>query len=376
MLFVNEKYNPIYKIMSEGTFKGDGDSGDYSKYNYTYPLAVIDKLLNKEKVRLGEHGEDGEIDGATLTDKQVSSLTKLKEKIVGTTSKDFNKAIDNPNYNWRNIFKGDFSGYSKGLASKNKGNAFEQEFIDNFKEYEPRIREIVDYNKIVDVSPDGSKNQKRPLTFSSGSITCGPAGSYDIGHTVTDVTLTTDEKKKIYLSLKYGTTVTFVNAGIKTLFTKGFFINDEPLSKNASMLLKMLCIDTEKFKDVFNSYKVKEPGKKGTRAKKESIPITSELKRNKIFKTFMKSVMGFGFILVHKNKSGDVDFIDLTTEDALNDFISDITEAHIEYPENGEAKRVDVIVNYPKIKFKINIRSKDGGILPTHLDADYTFTGH
>ena len=34
---------------------------------------------------------------------------------------------------------------------------------------------------------------------------------------------------------------------------------------------------------------------------------------------------------------------------------------------------LDVFVKYDKIEFKINLRSKTGGIYPTHIMADYKF---
>lgn len=379
MLFVNEKYTSIQNIMNEATFSRDGSNGDYSKYNYLYPLAVIDKLLNKEIVRLGKKGDGGEIDGATLTRTQISALKNLKANIDGTTSKAFDAAINNPRYSWSNIFKGDFSGYAKGLASKNKGNAFEAQFIAEFDKFEPELKKLVGYEKLMgDPRPDGGKNQKRPLTFSGGKITCGPAGDNNIGHTVTDVTVPVSKcsaapNGELYLSLKYGNTVTFVNAGVKTLFTKAFFAGEEDLSVDAKALLKMLCINPDRFREVFTTYKGKAPGEKKSKAQKEKVDITDELKRNATFKTFMQSVMGYGFVLVHQSNNGNVDFIDLTTESALNEFIADIKKAHIEYPKPGEAKRVDVVIKYPKIEFKINIRSKDGGVLPTHIMADYKF---
>lgn len=378
MLFVNEKYEPLYRILNEATMKGSGDNDDYTKHDYVYALAVIDKLLNGETIRIKSKG-DGEFDGASLSGTQKSALKKLKNNINGTTAVDFDNAVKDSGLKWTSIFKGDFTGYSKGLETKNKGNAFEAQFIAEFDKYEPELKKLVGYKKLNgDPRPDGGKNQKRPLTFSNGKITCGPAGDNNIGHTVTDVTVPVSKcaaapNGELYLSLKYGNTVTFVNAGVKTLFTKAFFAGEEDLSGDAKALLKMLCIEPDRFRDVFTSYKGKAPGEKKSKAQKENVDITSKIKRNTIFKTFMQSVMGYGFVLVHQSSKGAVDFIDLTTESALNEFIADIEEAHIEYPKPGEAKRVDVVIKYPKIEFKINIRSKDGGVLPTHIMADYKF---
>lgn len=382
MLFVNEKYNPIKNILNsinEATMKGGGANDDYTKYDYTYALAVIDKLLNGENIRINAKG-DAEFSNSSLTSKHKEALKKLKNDIAGSTAKEFDAAVNGSGLKWTNIFKGDFSGYSKGLETKNKGNAFEAQFIAEFNNYEKQLQSIAGYEKVTG-KPEawGALNQKRPLTFSGGKITCGPNGDFNIGGTVADIMVPVTKcaaapEGKLYLSLKYGNTVTFVNSGVKTLFTKAFFDGEEELSANAKSLLNMLCIDEGRFREVFTSYKGKKPGEKKSKADKLSISITDTIKRNSIFKTFMKSVMGYGFILVHQNNNKSVDFIDLTTPEALNDFIAEIEDAYVLYPKPGEAKRVDVVIKYPKIEFKINIRSKDGGILPTHIMADYKFT--
>lgn len=374
MLFVNKKYNSIENILNninEATMKGSGANSDYTKYGYKYALAVIGKLLSGGELRLGGKGDNGSISGKDIDAATKKALNALKKNIDGSTVEDFNDAVKDLNFKWTNIFKGDVTGYSDGLASKNKGNAFEQEFVADFEKYEPEIKKMVDYNEIVDVKPDGGLNQKRPLTFGSGSITCGPAGDYNIGHTVTDITLTTDEGEKIYLSLKYGNTVTFVNAGIKKLFTKEFF-DGSKLTGDGKTLLDMFCIDEDKFREVFANYKGKGDGKR-QKANKHVEDITSKLKANKVFKNFVKSVIGYGFIMVHKTSKGDVEFINFLEESDLNKFVSKIDSATILYPTGGTEKRVDIVVRYPSIEIKFNIRSKDGGVLPTHIMADYKF---
>ena len=77
--------------------------------------------------------------------------------------------------------------------------------------------------------------------------------------------------------------------------------------------------------------------------------------------------------MVHQIHGDNFEYINLLSDDNLNVFISSMKDAWIEYPQNGEAKRVDVYVIYDKIKIKINLRSKDGGIYPTHIMADYKF---
>ena len=342
---------------------------DYSKHNYLYPLNAIDILLDNGYLKLGDKGDKGMISGENLTDDEKKQLKYLADTIFNSTPEDFNNAIKSLKTKWSQIFKGTLSGYENGLASKNKGNAFEKYFIDHYSEFENDIKNIISYKELKNIKADGGLNQRRPLTFKKDSITCGNITDYNIGKTVTDVTLETD-KGPIYLSLKSGSAVTFVNSGIKTLFTKDFF-DGKQLEGDGKTLLNMLCIDENKFRDVFTSYKEKD--KRKAKAEKDNIDILKDIQNNKIFEKFIKSVIGYGFIMVHQIKGNDIEYINFLTEKDLNNFISKIKEAYIAYPKPGEAKRVDVFVKYDKIEFKINLRSKTGGIYPTHIMADYKF---
>ena len=380
MLVVSNKYESLHRILERNTtYESALGTADYSKHGFQYALTLIDKLLNGEDVRLGDKGDKGTVSGKSLSSATKEKLQALKDNINTSTINDFNDAVKELNIKWTSIFKGDLTGYSDGLASKNKGNAFEAWFIEHFDDpdanIEPQIKAIAKYKKRTgEPRADGALNQKRPLTFSGGKITCGPAGDYNIGKTVTDVTVPVDKcatGKEVYLSLKYGNTVTFVNAGVKTLFTKEFFEGGK-LKGDGKDLLNMLCIDENKFREVFTSYSEPDGGKK-KKASYDVVDVTSKLKSNATFKEFMESVMGYGFILVHQISGTNIEYIDLMTESSMKHFISDIQSATVEYPIGGSAKRVNVVVKYPSIEFSINIRSKDGGVLPTHIMADYKF---
>ena len=380
MLLCSEKYTTLSDI-NDTTCESLMSSKDYSKYDYKYAIAIIDKLLNGEEIRLGPQGDRGVVSGSSLSQYAKDALNNIKNNMSEYSIDEFNNAIKELGIKWTSIFKGDVTGYTKGLATKNKGNAFEEWFIAHYsdKNYdiEKNVKSIAKYKKRTgEPRADGSLNQKRPLTFSGNKITCGPAGDYKVGKTVSDVTIPVDKcpvtnEKEVYLSLKYGNTVTFVNAGIKTLFSKEFFDGGK-LKGDGKALLNMLCIDEKKFRDVFNTYVTPQGGKK-QKASYTSVNITNTLKENPNFKEFMRSVMGYGYILVHQIRGTNIEYIDLLTEQSMNNFISDIEYASVEYPIGGSAKRVNVIVKYPSIEFSINIRSKDGGVLPTHIMADYKF---
>lgn len=364
MLIVNAKNESLDYILNtrpvnEALFQ----NGDFNKHSYLKD--VVNVILSGEPLRIGSKGEDEIV----LSSKDIKSIKADLQNVTDVNT--FNDILKPFGIRWTKIFKGTFSGYKDGLASKNKGNAFEDAFVANFEKYEPEIKKLVKYKELLGVRQDGGLNQKRPLTISGKTITCGPAGDYNIGKTVTDVTLETD-KGPIYLSLKYGNTVTFVNAGIKRLFTKDFF-NGGELSGEGETLLDMLCIDHDRFRNVFNAYKEPEQNAKKKKATKDTVNITSQLKSNAVFTDFMRSVIGYGFIMVHQTSNGSVEFIDFLTKSKLNGYIKNMNNAYVAYPKDGEAKRVDVIVEYDNIIIKLNIRSKDGGILPTHIMADYVF---
>lgn len=365
MLIVNPKNESFDYILNSSNTTNENafNREDFNKHHYLRD--VIDVILSGTPLKLGKDAEKGTI---TLTPDQIDAV---KDELTAVHDMDaFNKILAPYGIKWSNIYKGTFSKYEKG-GKENRGNAFEDQFIKDYKRFEPDIKKIVGYDELYGIEPEGRKNQHRPLKISSKSILCSPAteGNYNIGKTVTDITLDTD-KGPIYLSLKFGNTVTFVNAGVVPLY-KSFF-SGGALSKEGELLLKMLCIDKDKFKSVFDNY-VPDPDGKKKKATYEKVDVTSKLKSNKIFEKFMKSAMGHGYILVHQNENGSVDYVDLQSSTELDKFLSGLTKATVEYPTNGSAKRVNVVVKYKHIEFSLNIRNKSGGVNPTHIMADYKF---
>lgn len=351
---------------------------DFEKHNYKYIKGLLAKLLSGEDIRLGSKGTDGTVNLNDLTDDEQTLAQEFNDELVNNNYNDisierFNSIFNSQHLKLSSFFKGDYSGYVDGLESKNKGNAFESYFINNYHEkFESEIKKIFPYKEFKGISADGGNNTKRPLTFSNDSITCGHItdNNYNIGAAVTDVTVNT-ENGKIYLSLKSGSSVTFVNAGVKKLFPDSWFNSNDKLTENGEQLLNMLCVDENRFKTVFNNYSGADS--KRQRSQKDKVDIKDDLLKNTLFKKFMYSVMGYGYIMVHQIKGDNVEYIDLTSETDLKKYINDIKEAYVLYPADGKAKRVDVIVKFDGIEFDINIRNKQSGLYPTHIMADYKF---
>ena len=366
----------LYESLYSYIFEAKLSNKDFDKHGYAYVRGLINKLIDGQPIRIGGKGEDGSVGFDQLTKDEQELAKQFKQNLDSnnykeTTLNNFNDIFKSVKLGWTSFFKGDYSGYTKGLESKNKGNAFESEFIEGYQTegFEEDIKKIVPYKELKSIHADGALNQKRPLNISGDSILLSPCtkGNFNIGKTVTDVTLDTD-KGPIYLSLKYGSSVTFCNAGIKTLFDKKFF--EGGTNKKAELFCDLFCLDQDRFREVFTNYTGVE-GKR-TKSQKESVDITKELADNDKFMDFLKSVIGYGFILVHKNK-GHVEYHDLRTEKDLDSYIGRIKKAEILYPVDGKAKRIDIVVTIDKLEIKFNIRSKDGGLFPTHLMADYSF---
>lgn len=336
-----------------------------------YKGIVISKLNSGADLRLGKDGKAGSFNKKDFDEDELKALANAKS--VEDFNKALPKALKERGIKWTAIFKGDFTGYSEGFASGNKGGEFEKQFFQmiqdgingNPSEEYKNLLAAIGVTKLFGASLDGGNNTKRPISFSGNKIKIGK-GFENIGDVVTDITVFTgeNESKPVYLSLKYGGTTSFMNIGIKNILNEKFF-KSSSVSGDAKTLLNSLGIDAKKFKETFNAY--------GTdKAVSESQPI--DLKKTGGFKEIAKQAIGYGYILVHK-KGSTIHYRDMRTENDVNTYVeTKATSATVYYGGiSGGGKRVDVVVEYPMIDFKFNIRSKDGSVYPTHLNADYKF---
>jgi hypothetical protein len=272
------------------------------------------------------------------------------------------------------------NGSRGGGGAANKGLGFEREMVQDLLELRnegvtSKKFKNKDFVKFMckelglDESPFevdgdvGALNQRRPLVFQGRNIYIG-SNNFKIGEKVTDVTIYI-EGEPFYLSAKYGGTVTFFNAGVATIFTPAEMKAGLVKNPNGVSLLKMLGIDNAKFCASFNQYdpanKVKSKGTGGT------VNVTNKVDRG-VLQEFLKSGIGYGFILVHKEGS-KVNSTFMTKQ--VLDQASIVQSVHVKYPEPGAAKRVDVFVETPMFSLKINIRNKQGGLYPSHIMSDY-----
>lgn len=347
------------------------------KGKYDYCERVVSMLLSGETIYCGDKKRESPVDLSMFDE---DKLKKLYNSLIGSSVKDFDNCVL-PKYkstvSWTKLFKGDFSGYKNGLASKNKGNAFEEEFVKNFfTRYKQELEQalglaspIVMNDVESSISSDGELNTRRPLTIQGGILKCIAKGQKDnnIGRAVTDVTIYPENSEPLYLSLKFGSTVTFVNAGISKDLPEQAIRDNAPqnFTPKGKMLLDLFGIDTDKFCNVFNSYK-----KDASKSAKVEVDTTNDIDKKRLME-FIKSVVGYGYILVHRDAKGTVHYYDMRTEQDMLDVIgNDIESCVIKYP-TGSEKRVDIFVELKGLSLKFNIRSKDGGQYPTHIMSDY-----
>ena len=208
----------------------------------------------------------------------------------------------------------------------------------------------------------GGKNTPRPLQITGTSIKAGIGGS-DIGSKVTDLTFT-NKQGEHYLSLKFGNTVTFYNGGVVTILGRQqFFKPDGKIPSSGLAVLNMFGIDVGLFKEIFYAYdKNRKTGSK---------KIIKRVKSNKALGEFARTVVGYGYHLVHKMNSGVIHYEQITRNNYGN-YADPVGDIEIIYPEPGTAKRIDMKVKTRKMEITYNIRNKQGGIYPSHIMADYT----
>lgn len=347
---------------------------DWYKYKYIKP--VIDALCTNNSIRLGDKGDKTIEITSEMSDYFKTEFSKYN--IDNITFNDFNNIVKKYNLSWTKIFKGVFSGYIDGIASGNKGNAFELDFFNNFSRYSKDLADFlhISEEELFDSSKElcGGKNSKRPLMISNKEIYIGTKNYEQIGNAIADIKIIND-KKTYNLSLKHGNKATLCNTGIKLLFTEQSFNKYKETGiytpeKEGQLLLDFFGIDANRFASVFVNYKGKNKTSKKSIKYSENV---THIAKTKQFNTFLKSVIGCGYILVHQSNKGKVTYLDLSTENDLNKLIGNIKKMTILYPEDGNKKAVDILLETSNINILFNFRSKQGTIYPCSFMADYSF---
>ena len=269
------------------------------------------------------------------------------------------------------------NGSSGNRGANNRGNAFETQFAtaiekwyaegDQAVEDKDILNSIRDldrtYNlgksKTFDAKVVGGENTRRPLDFSGKiTITNTKSKGFNIGESVTDITLLTDNNPPIFLSLKFETTTTFFNVGIKTKLTKKEIDEGEIKNIDGRKLLDLFGIDNKRFCTIFND-KVKTQS--GVVRGKPNVAALKHL---------LHSGIGFGYHVIHKMR-GKV--LSKKMDEPAMKAAARIGAVKIFYGgKTGRGKRIDMEMESPYYVFKLNIRDTQGTDgYPTRMMCDF-----
>jgi len=221
---------------------------------------------------------------------------------------------------------------------------------------------------------EGGKNQARPLKKKGSNIVISAGGTTtnDIGKTLTDITLTVNDKP-VYLSVKFGSTLSFFNCGIKgtgkgklNLFPEAKLKAGE-IPDDGQEYLNMFGIDQQKFLDVFANYGTKN----GPTVENHIEDTTLDNSGKAALQEMIKSGVGYGYWMVHYTGSKlECYEIDKNYMNKAASLVGNTVE--INYGgATGKGKRIDMLFETKSYEFKFNIRNKQGGVYPTHTNGDY-----
>jgi len=269
------------------------------------------------------------------------------------------------------------NGSSGNRGANNRGNAFETTFANAIEKWYAEGEGAVDNKQILDAIKDldkiykigksktfdakvvGGENTRRPLDFGSRiKITNTKAKGFDIGQSVTDITLLTDNNPPIFLSLKLGGTTTFFNVGLKTKLTKDEINSGMIKNKDGKKLLDLFGIDNKRFCTIFNDKVKTQSGVVNGR------PDASGLNY------LLQSGIGFGYHVIHQ-MSGKV--LSKQMDASAMKKAAKVGGVKIYYGgKGGKGKRIDMEMESDSYIFKLNIRDTQGTDgYPTRMMCDF-----
>jgi hypothetical protein len=129
-------------------------------------------------------------------------------------------------------------------------------------------------------------------------------------------------------------------------------------------LLETFGIDNELFCRVFNEYREDKTGTNFTEYHK----ATNDYDKEKLF-NLVESGIGTGYFMLKGGKKTEFFFVGDEYNKQASEPISGI---EIQYGgKTGTGKRIDIVFESEKYRFKINIRNKQGKLYPSHIMCDY-----
>ena len=273
----------------------------------------------------------------------------------------------------------------KVLEGSTKGSRFIPTILEMNNMFEKKLGKAMGMvegdPKFKGVLEEGSQNKSRPLAYSGGSLVVAAEGNVteDMGSTLTDITFQYGPSlTPVYLSLKYGPTLTFFNTGVggrngPLLFTEREISQYRVTTQGGLDFLKMFGMADDqaaikKFCESFVNYP-------RTTAIKDHIFTPTTFEPSSI-KKLLRSGIGYGYWMVHNTKGTTIDYYEIS-EKYMKEAATITSGITVYYGRmNGMGKGVNMTCSSEHYNFTFNIRNKQGGTYPTHIMCDYKKKKH
>jgi len=269
------------------------------------------------------------------------------------------------------------NGSSGNRGANNRGILFESQFMKSLNFWRSRDLDKIDkatldsiddldktYNlasakdfKVLEV---GAACTRRPLEFGERVTLANKFGSgYDIGKTVTDLTVMIDNQE-VHLSLKLGPTTTFFNVGVGRILPASELSTRNLVNENGLRLLKIFDIEPNLVYDTFNGT-LPEGG----------VKVEVENPRKEDIEALMQSGVGFGYHVIH-HKGSKIESYKVD-KDLMEKSVEITSKVTIFYGgKRGSSKRINIEYESSLYKFSLNLRNKQAThAYPSHLMCDF-----
>lgn len=370
----NLSYNEITRenreyrseVLVQKVFQMDGKSNNFVTDDGILVAEYV--VINKTKY---SRGEPVDIAGKILALKLLP--TNQRKVIVGGKMQGQSSRVE---LSLGKLEKTEeFGGQPAGGTRVNKGIKFEKDFVEVLNEQLSGVKSNKTYSKevekvlvrcaeemrspVTEVIAEGGMNQSRPIKMQGNQLIIAPYNHAEHGKKLTDITLKHANGKFSYLSLKFSSTLTFMNAGVAQIFTPSDIKSGSIQTTMGKAILDTFGIEDDIFCDVFNNY-----------GRKKFPNVKAKLDKQKL-KKFLQTCIGSNYWMVHGMEGGKVYFWEMS--DSKNPQYATITgDVEIQYGgKQGNGKRIDIVFSNRYFDFKVNIRNKQGGLYPSHLMCDY-----
>ena len=386
----------IERIANKQLLKLDKDKG----YIKVFDIVVRFQDGTESNYNWKDLKDEKKVRALKMDMNSAANQTGNKKKLLMTGSKSDHDDSLTTTINITQLEKTEHFGGAPG-GGNNKGNEYEDHLAESFAKFQDHggkypddvttiLKAICGDNPgtcYIKSQQEGGKNKPRPMKYdSSFYISAEGRKTVDIGSTVTDITIwiaDPDGKKEepVYLSVKYGETLSFFNIGVKggrkdslSIFPTKDLVEGK-LNDMGKDFLDMFNINHSKFLETFQKYdkKNKETKTPTIEDHRESYNIKGQAKRN--LQNFVKSGVGKGYWMVHRDKSG------LHVYNINDKFLKDAStltsdNINIDYGgKEGYGKRVNIDFSTKEYDFSINLRSKSSSDnYPGYANGDYKKT--